>query len=97
MAKIELLDPTGVIPDAAGSKVATLDTLHGKKIGFRVDWPNFDLFCNEADRHLREAYELRDVVHYHPSQRTGATKEATAKEIKEFAGQVDAMVVGLAA
>ncbi len=97
MPKIELLDPTGVIPEAAGARLATLDTMHGKRIGFREDWPNFDVFCEEADRHLRNSFELRDVVHYRPASRNSATKDAGTREMQEFARKVDAVVVGLAA
>ena len=97
MAKIELLDPTGVIPETERTEVSKLDTLHGKRIGFRVDWRNFDVFCDEADLHLREAYELQDVTHYYPKSRTTATEKEGTKALKEFAGTVDAMAVGLAA
>ena len=97
MARIEILDPTGVIPEAKGLKTATLDTLHGKKIGFRVDWANYDIFCDEADKQLRANFELRDVVHYHPKTRTSATQKEGTEEMKKFASEVDAVVVGLAA
>ena len=97
MAKIELLDPTGVIPETKGAEAPRLDTMDGKRIGFRVDWRNYDVFCDEADRHLREAYELQDVTHYYPKSRTTATEKEGTKALKEFAGTVDAMAVGLAA
>ena len=97
MTKIELLDPMGVIPETEEVALHTLDTMHGKRIGFRVDWANFDIFCDEADRSLRENFELQDVRHYHPASRTESTKEAGDQELKAFASEVDAMVVGLAA
>ncbi len=97
MAKIEILDPTGVIPESEAVDLPTLDTMHGKRIGFRVDWANFDVFCDEADKHLRDSFELQDVRHYHPAGKSEATKEAGSEELKAFAGTVDAMVVGLAA
>ena len=97
MAKIELLDPTGVIPQTEGSVVHKLDTMDGKRIGFRVDWKNFDVFCDETDRLLRDDYEVMDVRHYHPKGRTTAAEKEGTEEVKEFAAGVDAVAVGLAA
>lgn len=96
MAKIELLDPTGVMPTVSKTETPTLDTIDGKRIGFRVDWANFDIFCNEVDAHLKENYEPLEVKHYYPTSRS-QTDAAGAKELSDFVDSVDAVAVGLAA
>ena len=96
MAKIELLDPTGVMPKLEKTDTPTLDTIDGKRIGFRVDWANFDIFCDDVDAHLKENYEPLEVKHYTPTFRS-QTDDAGAKELAEFVESVDAVVVGLAA
>ncbi len=95
MAKIELLDPTGVMPKLDKTDTPTLDTIDGKRIGFRVDWANFDVFCDEVDAHLKENYEPLEVKHYYPSGRSQT--DSGAQELADFVESVDAVAVGLAA
>lgn len=97
MPKLEILDPTGVMPEVKGIQLHKLDTLHGKKIGFRVDWKNFDIWCEEVDKQVRTNFEVQDVKHYHPTSRTTASNTEDTRKLKEFASSVDAVVVGLAA
>ena len=96
MAKIELLNPTGVMPRLEKTATPTLDTIDGKRIGFRVDWANFDVFCNEVDAQLKENYEPLEVKHYYPTMRSQTDSDG-AKELENFIDSVDAVAVGLAA
>ncbi|MBM4405179.1 MAG: hypothetical protein FJ039_03220 [Chloroflexi bacterium] len=97
MGQLVILDPTGVMPEVKGIKLNKLESLHGKKVGFRVDWKNFDIWCEEVDKHIRSDFEVRDVRHYHPTSRTTATNLEDTRKLKEFASEVDAVIVGLAA
>jgi hypothetical protein len=97
MGQLVIFDPTGVLPEVKGIQLRKLDTLHGKKIGFRVDWKNFDFWCEEVDKQIRATFEVHDVRHYHPTSRTTASNTEDTRKLKEFASEVDAVVVGLAA
>ena len=97
MGRVKLLDPTGVVPDTDAVTVAPLASLHGRRLGFRVDWPNFDVFCDELERLLHEAYELPAITQHHPSKRSTAARTQGDREMRDFAEGVDAAIVGLAA
>jgi hypothetical protein len=91
-----VLDPT--LPPAAdsGDSGHDVDTLAGKRLGFRVDilWRSWDWVSDEWARLARR--DGADTRFWRALGRTGDEGDATLKELDEFLAGVDIAVVGLA-
>lgn len=91
-----VLDPT-LSPGAdSGDSGPDVDTLAGKKLGFRVDilWRSWDWVTEEWARLARR--DGAQVRVWRARGRTGDEGDAMLKELDEFVADVDIAVVGLA-
>ena len=60
-AKIQILDPVGSVP-AGGRKLAPLlESVGGTRVGFRVQWPSFDIFMERVGELLRDLYGVKSI------------------------------------
>jgi hypothetical protein len=96
MPPIQILDPTVMPNEAAGTDVQQLHSLTGKVLGLRVDWPNYEHFCNRLDELIRSRIEIGDIEHFYPPKLRSATSNSQTV-VTDFAERIDAAVVGLAA
>ena len=96
MGTIEILSPVSLGPSEARPLVARLPSLRARVLGIRVDraWRSFHEYADELAGLARERLGVRDVVLFDPDTRIG-TPEAESGKVAEFAGRVDAAVVGL--
>ena len=96
MRTIDILSPVALGPSEAKPLVPRLPTLRGRVLGIRVDraWRSFHEYADELAGLARERLGVRDVVLFDPDTRIG-TPEAESGKVAEFAGRVDAAVVGL--
>jgi hypothetical protein len=91
-----VLDPTLAPVADSGDPGPDVDTLKGKRVGFRRDilWRSWDWVSDEWGR-LAEA-DGAEVRFWRAKGRTGDEGDAMLKELDEFVAGVDVAVVGLA-
>jgi hypothetical protein len=99
MANVELLSPVPPIAERTMAVVSPLPTLSGKRIGFRIEWENFDTFCDHLWQRLEADHGAAARVDWHTSfaRAGGEAEQQRAAELEWFAAGTDAAVVGLAA
>ncbi len=97
MPTIELLDPIGHAPEQRRGLIHPLEGLEGKRLGLRIQWASFDKFCNRLEKDLSAQHHVGQFVRFMPQGRVAKLGRETAQELKRFATEVDAAVVGLAA
>jgi len=93
--------------DVKFSGSADPEVLRGKRIGFRVEWPSFRVFCEELDRYFSEHYGTTDetawwdVTSEDDNPWVGTTAETAAglrtEEMATRMTSCDVGVFGLAA
>lgn len=94
MAKIGFLDPTSDFPKTLKRLPPRLDSVRGKTIGIRVHWTRFDAYAERAEKLLAELYGAKTSR----IEGRGITQIASrAQEWANWASQIDAAIVGLAA
>ena len=73
-------------------------SLEGLRVGFRIEWPRFELFARQVERRLREEYGVRETPEIHGlvTQDVHVYKKR-ADEWKEWHDSIDVAVLGLAA
>jgi len=93
---IEILSPVALGPTDVQPLAPRVQRLRGKVLGLRVDhaWRSFLQFADELRGLARERLGVADVVVFDPATRIG-TPEAESGKVAEFAGEIDAAVVGL--
>jgi hypothetical protein len=96
---VHVLDPAAAPDPPSRARVTPLGDLRGRRLGFRVEWANFDLLCDELEALLgadaaarrwnlvREARLASGAIDWLPRRET---------ELAAFAEGIDAAVVGLA-
>jgi hypothetical protein len=91
-----VLDPTLSPADDSGDGGPDVDTLAGKRVGFRVDilWRSWDWVADEWAALMQR--DGADVRVWRARGRTGDEGDAVLKELDEFVASVDIAVVGLA-
>ena len=96
METIDILSPVALGPAETKPLAPRLDTLRGKVLGIRVDraWQSFLHFSDEVAALARARLGVRDVVLFDPEARIGSP-EAESGKVVDFAGRVDAAIVGL--
>ena len=55
-AKIQILDPVGNVPVGGHKLAPLLENVGGSRVGFRVQWPSFDIFMERIGELLRDLY-----------------------------------------
>jgi hypothetical protein len=104
---IQILDPVGEMP-AKGNPLAPLAAgAAGSRVGFRVQWPSFDIFMERIGELLRDLYGVAGIdTMYTGSDGTAAGKVAIRgrsdainwdRAYDELAGRIDWGISGLAA
>ena len=106
-AKIQILDPVGDVPAGGHQLAPLLDSVGGSRVGFRVQWPSFDIFMERIGELLRDLYGVKSIdMLYTGSDGTAAGKVSIRgrsdavswdRTYDELAGKVDWAVSGLAA
>ena len=106
-AKIQILDPVGNVPAGGHKLAALLPGVGGSRVGFRVQWPSFDIFMERIGELLRDLYGVKSIdMLYTGSDGTAAGKVSIRgrsdavswdRTYDELAGKVDWVVSGLAA
>ncbi|MBM3346934.1 MAG: hypothetical protein FJY55_10640 [Betaproteobacteria bacterium] len=106
-AKIRILDPVGALPPGGKPLAPLLDGVGGSRVGFRVQWPSFDIFMERIGELLRDLYGVKSIdMLYTGSDGTAAGKVSIRgrsdavswdRTYDALAGKVDWAVSGLAA
>lgn len=96
MGTIDILSPIALGPSDVRPLSPRLPSLRGAVLGLRVDraWPSWSLAADELASLARTALGVREVVVFDPGSRIGRPEEESHK-VAEFAGGIDAAVVGL--
>ena len=75
MSTIDILNPVGSPPNNIKPLAQPVDTVHDSSVGFRVQWPSFDIFMERVEELLFERHRVRQVHHmYTGSDGTAAGK-----------------------
>jgi hypothetical protein len=99
VAEIELISPVPAGVSMSNRVASPLESLVGRKIGFRAEWDAFHVFCDRLSERLAAAGEVTSTTRWETSfARSGdeATRQRSA-DLERFAAGIDAAVVGLAA
>ena len=106
-AKIEILDPVGDVPAGGRQLAPLLENVGGTRVGFRVQWPSFDIFMERVGELLKGLYGVKTIdMLYTGSDGTAAGKVSIRgrsdavswdRTYDELAGKVDWAISGLAA
>lgn len=96
MARIQVLSPVALGPTGNRALAPAVADLRGKRLGIRHDraWRSFEIFSDELERIAREQLGVGEIVRFDPGTRIGSP-EVETERAEEFAGRVDAAVVGL--
>lgn len=107
MRKLQILDPAGEAPHLQNRLAPLLQGVKGTSVGFRVQWPSFDVFMERVKELLAERYGIQQVNYlYTGSDGTATGKRAIrgrsdapswGKAFDEFAQKSDWAILGLAA
>lgn len=97
MARIAILDPTAAPPEVDPDPGPDLGPLPGRRVGFRYDltWRSFRWVIDEWSRALAAAGAETPAWCAGDGNRTGDARARVEAELLDFAGRVDAAVVGL--
>ena len=105
--KIQILDPAGEVPSAKAALAPRVQGIAGTSVGFRVQWPSFDIFMERVEELLKERHGVRNVqTMYTGSDGTAAGKvtirgrsDAVSwnKAYDDFARKIEWGIFGLAA
>ncbi len=93
---VEILDPTEEGPKGARVLAPRINDPNGKTVGFRMQWPRFDVFMDRFEELFRERFAPQDVLRLTAKHSSFFSAER-AKESDVFTSQVDWAIVGLAA
>ena len=106
-AKIQILDPVGAVPAGGRPLAPLLASVSGSRVGFRVQWPSFDIFMERIGELLQDLYGVKSIdMLYTGSDGTAAGKVSIRgrsdavswdRTYDELAGKVDWAISGLAA
>lgn len=96
MAQTTILSPVALGPSEARPLAARLPSLHGKRLGIRVDraWQSWRQAADELALIARRDLGVADVTVFDPETRIGRPEEESDK-VAAFARGVDAAIVGL--
>ncbi|MBI4307782.1 MAG: hypothetical protein HY684_03140 [Chloroflexi bacterium] len=99
---IDILDPVAEPPKRSNKLAPLLEDVRGKAVGFRIQWSNFDVFCQRVEELLREQHQPSRVNRLDLLMESGvrgraAGTAAKPQELDEFAKKSDWAIVGLAA
>lgn len=73
--QIQILNPVGVPPREGRKPAPRIGSVMGSSVGFRVQWPSFDIFMARIGELLKERYDVKDVHYLY----TGSDGTAAAK------------------
>ena len=104
---IQIMNPVGEF-SGGGKKIAPrIATVAGSSVGFRVQWPSFDIFMNRMDELLTQDHGVKNVTTmFTGSDGTAAGKVTIrgradavswAKAYDDLAAKIDWGIFGLAA
>ncbi len=104
---IQILDPTGVISGSGRGLAPLLKSVAGTSVGFRVQWPSFDIFMGRVDTLLKQRYGVKTIhTMFTGSDGTAAGKVTIrgrsdaiswSKAYDDLAEKIDWGIFGLAA
>lgn len=95
MARVTILDPTAMPPEATPDPGPDAGPLRGRLVGIRYDtaWKSFEWVIDEWQQRLRE---VGARVHtWCAGNRVGEEGDRTASELETFATDVDIAIIGL--
>ena len=103
MATVRVFSP---VPSTVGGQDAgapRLAGLAGRRIGFRIEWAAFDVFCRRVEERLVAEHGISGVKRWEqlmetrPHGRSSPTARAErAATLADFAGGLDGAITGLA-
>ena len=101
---LTICNPVAPGPKATLRLPPTPASIEGSRVGFRVQWPSFDVFMHELEPILREKHGVRDVSWWNLQgnlqeevRGRAADPEGYARQADRFAEQSDWAILGLAA
>ena len=99
MSQVELLSPVPPTVAAVTARaVPPPESLAGRRIGFRMEWDNFKVFCDRLwERIEPEGEVLRSDWETSFARAGDEAVRLRARELERFAAGVDAAIVGIAA
>jgi hypothetical protein len=92
----EYLSPIAIRAKSMRHAAPRLDTLAGKTIGFRVEWPAFEVFADYVSRRFREDYGVLATPVFRTDFAASASQYETP-EWRDWRDSIDAAVLGIAA
>ncbi len=104
---LQILDPTGVVSGGGRGLAPLINGIAGTRVGFRVQWPSFDIFMGRVDTLLRQRYGVKTIeTMFTGSDGTAAGKVTIrgrsdaiswSKAYDDLAKKIDWGIFGLAA
>ncbi|MEK7873197.1 MAG: hypothetical protein AAB502_04990 [Chloroflexota bacterium] len=85
---IQILDPAGEVPQETKRLAPLVQNVENTSVGFRVQWPSFDIFMERVKELLEERYGVKQVNYLY----TGSDGCATGK--RAIRGRSDAVTWG---
>ncbi len=90
---VRLLSPVAETRRPARQLAPPLEGLEGKRVAILNNgWTSMDVLASSLERHLKEEYGVKEVLHWDIPIARAASKET----FEEVLAQADAAVVGLA-
>ncbi len=106
-ANIQILDPVGEVPERRKRLAPLLQNVANTSVGFRVQWPSFDIFMERVKELLAERYGVKQVNYLYTGSDGCATGKRAirgrsdavtwGKVFDDFASKSDWSILGLAA
>ena len=104
---IQILDPVGEVPQLRKRLAPLVQNVENTSVGFRVQWPSFDIFMERVKELLAERYGVRQVNYLYTGSDGCATGKRAirgrsdavtwGKVFDDFASKSDWSILGLAA
>ncbi len=99
---LELVSPVAPPPDKRAKLAPPVDDLHGKSIGFRIQWNNFDLFMQHIEEKLQKDYQPRAIPRFDMIRDPILLDRAKglpvrSGKLQKFIEESDVAILGLAA